>query len=213
MTPEHSAARRQQILEAARICVLRDGFHQTSMQDIQREAGLSAGAIYLYFKSKDDIILGIARESLGTFASLFPDEPVIDGEVLDLPQLMQVFLAEADRLQREKQVFSIAIQVWAEAIRNPDMLDHLKVYMTAIKGRLQALLEACQARGLIRADADTVGLTMAIIGVGQGFMVQRVLFGETTLELYAAGVQSLLMNAAAVPVGSGLEHDPASEEA
>ncbi len=47
VTLEHTAARRIQILEAARVCFIRDGFHATSMQDIQRESGLSAGAIYL----------------------------------------------------------------------------------------------------------------------------------------------------------------------
>ena len=45
----HRAARRRQILDAARRRFVRNGFHATSMQDIFAEAGLSAGAVYRYF--------------------------------------------------------------------------------------------------------------------------------------------------------------------
>ena len=43
VSEDHLLARRQQILDAARVCFLRDGFHNTSMQDVIAEAGLSVG--------------------------------------------------------------------------------------------------------------------------------------------------------------------------
>ena len=58
----HLAARRQQILDAARTCFLRNGFHQTSMQDVISEAGLSVGAVYRYFPSKNDLITALAEQ-------------------------------------------------------------------------------------------------------------------------------------------------------
>ena len=51
---EHLSARRQQILHAAEACFSRNGFHKTTMQDIIAETGLSAGAIYNYFKGVGD---------------------------------------------------------------------------------------------------------------------------------------------------------------
>src|SRR5206468_4377917 len=53
------AARRHQILDAALTCFRRNGFHTTSMQDVINEAGLSVGAVYRYFRSKEDIIAAI----------------------------------------------------------------------------------------------------------------------------------------------------------
>src|SRR4051795_3550849 len=53
--------RRAEILEAARRCVARSGFHQASMQDICAEAGMSPGNLYRYFPSKEAIIAGIAE--------------------------------------------------------------------------------------------------------------------------------------------------------
>ena len=57
----HLAARRQQILDAALACFDRDGFHGASMQDIFEESGMSAGAVYRYFSSKEDIVEAIAE--------------------------------------------------------------------------------------------------------------------------------------------------------
>src|SRR5438552_9989682 len=55
-------ARRQQILEAALACFAEDGFHQTGMADIVKRSGLSHGAVYLYFQSKDDLIEALADD-------------------------------------------------------------------------------------------------------------------------------------------------------
>src|SRR5271167_129120 len=53
-------SRRDQVLEAALACFSENGFHQTGMADIVRRSGLSHGAVYLYFQSKDDLIEALA---------------------------------------------------------------------------------------------------------------------------------------------------------
>src|SRR5439155_27220533 len=70
----HLAARRQQILDAALTCFRRNGFHTTSMHDVIAEAGLSVGAVYRYFRSKNEIIAaivdGYAREVGATLSAV-----------------------------------------------------------------------------------------------------------------------------------------------
>src|SRR5687768_10493304 len=56
VTEAYTAARRQQIIDAAYRCFARKGFHQTTMRDIYQETKLSPGAVYHYFDSKDAII-------------------------------------------------------------------------------------------------------------------------------------------------------------
>src|SRR3954451_13259143 len=65
VSEEPLIARREQILAAARTCFLSQGLHNTSMQDLIQEAGLSVGAVYRYFKSKNEIINAIATTVAG----------------------------------------------------------------------------------------------------------------------------------------------------
>ena len=68
LNPATQAARRAHILDAAELCFARSGFHRTSMQDICKEAGVSAGALYVYFASKEDLIAGIAERDRNKLA-------------------------------------------------------------------------------------------------------------------------------------------------
>ena len=61
LKPEVQRARREHILDAAEHCFGRAGFHRTTMHDICREAGVSPGALYVYFDSKEALIAGICE--------------------------------------------------------------------------------------------------------------------------------------------------------
>ena len=52
-------------LQAALACFAEDGFHQTGMADIVRRSGMSHGAVYGYFQSKDEIIEALADDRHG----------------------------------------------------------------------------------------------------------------------------------------------------
>ena len=56
VSDEYMARRREEILAAAKACFAREGFHATSMRDIYRECGLSPGAVYNHFASKEEIV-------------------------------------------------------------------------------------------------------------------------------------------------------------
>src|SRR5580658_10252785 len=62
ITEAQRETRRQQILDAALRCFSRDGFHNTTTADIVRESGVSQGTLYLYFKTKDEIIVALADD-------------------------------------------------------------------------------------------------------------------------------------------------------
>lgn len=59
--PDVSEERKNQILEAAVAVFARLGFQQTRMDDIAQQAGLSKGALYLYYRSKDAIIAALLK--------------------------------------------------------------------------------------------------------------------------------------------------------
>src|SRR5438045_3199502 len=65
------AARRSQILDVAVCCFARRGSYATTIEDLVAETGLSRGALYLYYKSKEAIYLAISeRWSCGLKAAI-----------------------------------------------------------------------------------------------------------------------------------------------
>ena len=119
VTEEHRASRREQILAAGWRCVARQGFHKTSMADIIRESGLSAGAVYLYFPSKDEIIVAIAEQVVAGADRIFDDVLASD----PLPPLHEIVRLIVTRIERiatagEGELIKVALPTWAEAVRN-----------------------------------------------------------------------------------------------
>lgn len=57
----------QQIIEAAVRVFARKGYFNSRVSDIAREAGIAAGTIYLYFATKDDILITVFREKMASF--------------------------------------------------------------------------------------------------------------------------------------------------
>src|SRR2546423_6618510 len=118
VSDEHLDARRRQIIDAAIVCFARDGFHRATMQDVCREAHLSAGAIYRYFSSKDAIIEAIADERHAREAEFMELARSAGGGADGIRALGRgsfASLADSDaRLPRP-----LGLPGWAEAPRHP----------------------------------------------------------------------------------------------
>src|SRR2546425_1264048 len=56
----------QQIVDAAVRVFARNGYYNSRVSDIAREAGIASGTIYLYFKTKDEILVTLFREKMAT---------------------------------------------------------------------------------------------------------------------------------------------------
>src|SRR4051812_20026284 len=81
----------QRILTAAMTCFARSGFHKASMQDICAEAGMSAGNLYRYFRSKEAIIGAIAEAERVRNAAIFEQLLRADDPVRGLVELASTF--------------------------------------------------------------------------------------------------------------------------
>src|SRR5216110_1881846 len=59
----------QAIIDAAIRVFARNGYYNSRVSDIAREAGIASGTIYLYFKTKDDILVRLFRHKMAEFVS------------------------------------------------------------------------------------------------------------------------------------------------
>ena len=190
VSQQYRDARRDQILSAARRCFLRDGFHATSMQDLFAEAGLSSGAVYRYFTSKDDMIIAIAEENMLGIVDMIRD---VAARRPDRP--MGAILADILEMVRAKHVQdglgSIAVLVWSEALRSPAVAGRLSEMLARIRGYLAEVVRERQGAGDLPADIPADALAAALMSIVPGYLMQLAVLGPATVSGVPDAVREL----------------------
>src|SRR4030065_1610088 len=88
------------------------------MKEICRESALSAGAIYRYFRSKDDIIAAVIRRSTDRQAALIEEARASYSQaVRALEAIGEQFFGQLEKEGMER-VAAMELEVWEEALRN-----------------------------------------------------------------------------------------------
>jgi AcrR family transcriptional regulator len=171
ITTEQRAARRDQILAAALKCFSRDGFHQTTMADIVRESGLSQGTLYLYFKSKDDLIAAIADDRHQREAAL---NALAEGEQNPLQSILLLSRLYASRLSEPANAdgLRVSLQGWAEALRNERVKAGVLEGVSLARSALVRVIRRGQKRGIFRKKVDAAAAARVLIAIFQGFVLQ-----------------------------------------
>lgn len=184
---ETYAARRRHILDSARACFARKGFHAASMLDLQAEAGVSAGAIYVYFTGKQEIVLAIAEENIDQLKAALDEALALqDGDGLREAALRAV--RSVDRAARGPYG-GVAFDVWGEAVRDTAIGRIVRRRQSALVARFQALARHAIARGELPATADPDAVGAALFGACVvGYYTQRLTLGGPGPEAYVDGL-------------------------
>jgi AcrR family transcriptional regulator len=196
VTDAHLAARRQQILDAARACFLRTGFHSTSMQDVIAEAGLSVGAVYRYFPSKNEIIMALANDVLAEFDAVFRET-----QVPGVP-LVEALERGVDTVHAEvgpHGALRLAVQIWAEALLDPSLHRFVAGVFGQLRGRFVALAAAARDAGELPPDADPQAVGATLFAMFPGYGLQHLLTGAPSPAEFKAGIRALLGAAVSPP--------------
>jgi AcrR family transcriptional regulator len=185
----HLAARRQQILDAARICFLRNGFHMTSMQDVIAEAGLSVGAVYRYFKSKNDIVEAIAEQYADQIWGAFM---TLTGPDRSLYEAMAAAVGIIDGATGPDGPMRLAVQVWSEALRDERIAVTARRVYIRFRGNFVDTARHAIARGELPAGTDPENTGAALFSLVIGYGLQKLLTGTPDREGYLAGLRVVL---------------------
>jgi AcrR family transcriptional regulator len=171
----HLDARRQQIVDAARVRFAANGFAGTSLADIVAESGLSTGAIYRYFTSKDDIIRAVCEQAQDAFPTALTADAV------------NGFLEHVRALARDVGHARLVAQIYAEAALSPALAaivaQQISVTRAAVAELLpeelqdqpeeiaEAFVAVCAAYSqqlAVRGDLDPAPFTRALMSIVRG---------------------------------------------
>ncbi|RII13909.1 Transcriptional regulator, TetR family [Streptomyces sp. YIM 130001] len=167
------------------------------MQDVLREVDLSAGAVYRYFKGKEELIGAIVGEVLGGIRHAFEEAaeqtPPPPPDVL-LPQVMESVLRMGRRLAAgdESAFPRLMVQVWTETLRDEKLSAVMREGYEAVQGAWVRIVVAYQEAGIMRSDVPAEHVARAMIAMAQGLAAQRALFGAPPVSALQNGLKALI---------------------
>src|SRR6201999_2725225 len=176
VSQQHRDARRDQILSAARRCFLRDGFHATSMQDLFAEAGLSAGAVYRYFASKEEVIVAIAEDNMREVLAMI-DQVASAGPGRSVGDVMAAALALVQAKHEADGGGGMAVLVWSEALRTPALAAQLRALLAGMHDDFTRLAADHQRAGNLPGQVPATAIARTLVAVMAGYILQLTVLG------------------------------------
>ena len=182
LPPSPQDERRARILDAARTCFSRAGFHRTSMQEICAEAKMSPGGLYRYFVSKDAIIEAIAEEEQCAGRRIL--ELMLEPGTLH-DRLLRCGLAYIDAM-RDRRAVQMMLEVYVESMRNTAVGAFFAKCEAENRQLMHEVFANARAAGEIAADADVDMIMMTLVAFADGVILRMGL--EPDYDVDRAGV-------------------------
>ncbi|MEU1201134.1 TetR/AcrR family transcriptional regulator [Streptomyces sp. NPDC005813] len=196
VTPQYMEARRAQILDAARRCFLRDGFHSTSMQDLFAESGLSAGAVYRHFASKEEMITAIAEENMREVVTMV-HSVATDRSSSSVGAMMADVFEMVKTKTVEQNVAGLAVLAWSESLRNPALARQFNDLLARMRADLAEVVREHQDSGTFPREATAEAIAATLMCALPGYLLQLAIGGAKDVEGVPEALRALWPDAAA----------------
>lgn len=154
------AEKRDVILKAATKVFAQNGYFQSQVADVARVAGVAAGTVYLYFKSKDDLLVSIFERSMNEV--LGEARTAVEAVPDPAERLRKIAHLHLDRVGRDKDlavVFQVELRQsvkFMERFSETFLQDYFKLIRQAIADGQQA--------GVFRKDISATTSTKIFFG-------------------------------------------------
>jgi AcrR family transcriptional regulator len=169
----HLDARRQQIVDAARARFASHGFARTSMADIVNESGLSTGAIYRYFTSKDEIVIAVCEQASDAFPKALNARAI------------KIFLEYVRTMAREKGHARLVAQIYAEAALSPALATIVQEQLAAMRAAVVELLPPTRS-------SDAAQISEAFVAICSSYNQQLAVRGDLDPAPFTRALMAIL---------------------
>jgi AcrR family transcriptional regulator len=207
ISDDRREARREQVLEAARACLEEHGLEAVSMEMIIARSGLSTGAVYGYFKGKDQIINAVVTDGMAAMAADLA--PVLTNpEPPPFPEFVEQVLRTVVGFGRDKKGdidrLRVSLHGWSHSQSDPELNAATSASYTGLRTLFLDVVRRWQNAGTFDLAADPQGVAELLTSITLGFVAQRALAGSADVTAHVAALEALMRRSV---VGSdGLVH-------
>jgi AcrR family transcriptional regulator len=179
LKPQELEARRREIINAARACFLRNGFHQTTTDQICREASITPGGLYHYFTGKDELIMAVIQqtteETLERLRVLTDNAEDVGSAFRELAQ----FLFQSMRDPDVDSVVRLDMEIWVEGLKNEKLAEISRKSWGARREMMERFIHRSVEEGLYAPGVvDEKGFSSLLMAILIGLRLGKLLWKD-----------------------------------
>lgn len=186
------ADKKARILAAAAEVFVKNGFHETHVSHIARAAGVADGTIYLYFPSKEALLVALFEDNVSRFFDVIDRElAALDSPSARLLRIVDIQLGLLDRERGLAELLTVNLRQSSRAMRTL-VAPHFIAYLDRIEG----VVTEGQTAGIFRQDISSRVAARAVFGALDGVTLTWALGGghEGGLIKAAESIGRLLLD-------------------
>jgi len=188
VVPEYKEDAKRRIIDAAMDVIAERGCDQMTIDDVAKKLGVTKGAVYWYFKSKEELVAAVLKKfqtdiERTTFESFYnrPIEEVFS-------QIFERFSLTDDR-QR-----AIFFEMFALAARNSDVRHATRDYYTGLVTTFEEVIKREKKQHFIQTQADPHTLALLMVALYSGLQNYEMvwMYQNEIRDLWLEGIRILL---------------------
>ncbi|SME89961.1 TetR/AcrR family transcriptional regulator [Pseudobacteriovorax antillogorgiicola] len=176
--PDVAAERKDQIVRATVECITKHGYHNFSMQDVARTAGVSKGIIHYYFLNKDDLMMSVLDRVAGDIEGvLAEDMKSIDDPIKKLEIFMSVSF---DVVRSTKEYYQVNMDFWTQINQKKEVRQVISRHYAKFRDTCASVISEGVNAGVFK-NVDSHIYASFIVSVIDGLSLQW-LFDENVFD-------------------------------
>ena len=176
---------RDQIAKAALECLIENGVAETSLRDICKRAGVSIGALYVHFPTKEDLIL--AACALDNEEYQFNPIPSTWAEFEAAMTKMFLHLRTARQLKRMRLALQFTANLAVSENAPVGLFENYRIRLSSLRKIIERLKASGEITAPMGVDATTTSLFNFVIGTNYTWVASQIELSADLLdEMFAA---------------------------
>ena len=170
--------RKDQIVRATVDCITKYGYHNFSMQDVARTAGVSKGIIHYYFLNKDELMMSVLDRVAGDIERVLASEM---SSITDAKRKLEVFIDVCfDIVRSTKEYYQVNMDFWTQINQKEEVRKVIARHYTKFREAAATVIREGIKAHAFRA-VDPHEYASYVIAVIDGLSLQW-LFDESTFD-------------------------------
>jgi AcrR family transcriptional regulator len=194
------AQTRARLLQAASDVFAKQGYDRASLDDVAAAAGLTKGAVYSSFASKDDLFYALMRERIGERLALVAEAVDRQTTLEDTTRDAGAGLSELIFSQADWHL--LFIEFWARAVRDPTLREEFARQRRSARELIARFLDQQAAQMGIELAAPAEQLAVAVLALSNGIAIEQLADPDAIDPSILGVILGLLLNRQGIPTAS-----------